>query len=822
MPTNLWVIAVPSLLLLMFRPTVLINEDKTFQLCSSMRENSKDLSYHNLTGIPQDLPDGTEYLDISHNNISSIVRADLCRLSRLCSLKITHCGLQLISADAFYNNSQLKVLNMSYNHLTIISYLPLPQLRILDLSCNRFDSYALPGFFRNLTHLTTFAIGSTKATSVDIKDLTPLQNTSLKWFSFGCGSDLQKYENGSFAQLKSLQEVALRVTLCKSFDIFTKMIMDLDQVHTKKVKLHKLFPDKCTILSDPFEIFKELRILSNITIVDTWINSSIMVKLIQNIWKSSFEELVFLNITYNEDTPHGFQFPSQNHTTNLRAIVFDGVKHYQYQYPTVNMSMDLISQLTYMKFSGTGMNILPCKLISVIPSLQILDLSDNLLDDTGFWWFSCSYEDVFPALRHLSLSHNRFYDLAFISKKTYEMKVLTSLDLSFNSIYIGEPCYWPSHLTELNLSHNNLGNTIFNYLSPQFKKIDLSKTGISAISQDVLSQFPRLTHLFLSFNSIQCISFNLHAHALQTLYVDQNAMTSIGQDELKGLTSLETLKAGNNPFVCNCDSFWFVTVFNKSLLPDWPLDYTCSTPQSQAGKYLESYQQDKFSCMPGLQAAVALPVVIVITVALGIIFYAFDGIWYTKMLWVWIRVKRCSSKRADRLMNASFRYHAFISYSQHDSAWVDTQLVPGLEGSGLSICIHERDFVPGQWIIDNIISCVEGSYKTLFVLSNSFVQSEWCNYELFFAQHRAISVNEDSLVFILLEPIPTDSLPKKFLKLRTLLRKQTYLEWPKDEHKKTFFWSSLKAILRAADKSIILKEAALDMTETCPLLSTQG
>lgn len=357
-----------------------------------------------------------------------------------------------------------------------------------------------------------------------------------------------------------------------------------------------------------------------------------MVKLLQNIWKSSFEELEFLNITYNEDTPYGFQFPIQNHTLSLRAIVFNGVNHYQYRYPTVNMSMDLISQLTYLNFSGTGMNILPCNLISVIPSLQILDLSNNLLDDIGFWWYLCSYESVFRALRQLSLSNNCFLDLAYISKRTHEMKVLMSLNLSFNSIQIHAPCSWPSHLTELNLSHNNLGNTVFQYLSPLFQKIDLSKTGICFISQDVLSRFPSLIHLILSFNSIQLIPSDLHAPALQTLYIDQNAITSIVQAVLEGLSSLQTLKADTNPFVCDCENFWFLTMLNKTLLPDWPLDYTCSSPPSLAGKYLDTYQPVKLSCLPGLQAVVALPVIIAITAALGIIFYVCDGIWYTKML----------------------------------------------------------------------------------------------------------------------------------------------------------------------------------------------
>ncbi len=224
------------------------------------------------------------------------------------------------------------------------------------------------------------------------------------------------------------------------------------------------------------------------------------------------------------------------------------------------------------------------------------------------------------------------------------------------------------------------------------------------------------------------------------------------------------------------------------------------------------------SCQPGLQAAVVLSVLSVVGVALAIIVYACDSIWYTKMLWVWIRVKMRGYKRADRLLNATFRYHAFISYSQHDSTWVGSQLVPELESSGLSLCVHERDFEPGKWILDNIIHCVEDSYKSLFILSKHFVQSEWCNYELFFAQHRAISVNDDSLVLVLLEPIPADSLPKNVLKLRRLLRRKTYLNWPADERKQRVFWCNLKAILMTVDKSKILKDVATDIAEMCPLV----
>ncbi|KAM6984705.1 toll-like receptor 1 [Aplochiton taeniatus] len=462
------------------------------------------------------------------------------------------------------------------------------------------------------------------------------------------------------------------------------------------------------------------------------------------------------------------------------------------------------------------MNILPCNIISALPSLEILDLSNNLLKEAGFWWFPCMQTSVFPKLRQLYLAHNRFVSLSVISKNTHRMKALTSLDLSSNSITIDQMCSWPTHLTELSLS--NLGNSIFEYLSPHFRHLDLSKTGITRIPQDVFQKFAKLTHLLLSSNGIQFIAENLNAPALTSLYVDQNAITSISMNSFKGLPNLQILMTGNNPFTCTCDSYWFVNGLNKVLLPDWPLDYICSAPSSLANLPLSDFKMSKLSCNLWLQAAIALPVTLAITVAFGVIFHVCDGVWYAKMIWVWIRVKRRGQKRAARLLDVCFQYNAFISYSEQDSSWVSRQLVPSLEGAGLHLCIHERDFVPGEWIMDNIINCVEASYKTLFVFSNNFVRSEWCNYELFFAQHRAVSIQDDSLVFILLEPIPTDSVPKKFMMLQHLLKQQTYLEWPMDELKQQLFWKSLRSMLQSADKHMALKEVALALSDTLPQL----
>ena len=398
---------------------------------------------------------------------------------------------------------------------------------------------------------------------------------------------------------------------------------------------------------------------------------------------------------------------------------------------------------------------------------------------------------------------------------------LESLDLSANSITLKEKPSWPSNIKHVSLSENPLGNNVFEYLSPYFLSLNLSETGIDRLSQNTLGSLKDLKSLLLSFNKITGLPLNLNMN-LEELHLDHNSINSLYKESFTGLPKLKKVKAGNNPFTCDCKLYWFVSSFNKSLLLDWPSEYTCASPHSLSGTALKDFHPGRWSCDPVLQMAVIWPFVVCACVALGVLFHHVGGAWYLRMLWMWLNVKRRGKNETERLLHSNLQYHAFVSYSQKDSYWVESQLIPHLEGEHFSICVHERDFVPGRWIIDNIINCVEGSYKTIFVLSQNFVKSEWCNYELFFTQHRALSERQDSMVFVLLEPIPVNSLPKRFLRLQRLLRQQTYLEWPADEQKRRLFWTSLKAVLQPADSSVGLRRVAQDLaslgqhpTETC-------
>nr|XP_006209847.1 toll-like receptor 6 [Vicugna pacos] len=140
-----------------------------------------------------------------------------------------------------------------------------------------------------------------------------------------------------------------------------------------------------------------------------------------------------------------------------------------------------------------------------------------------------------------------------------------------------------------------------------------------------------------------------------------------------------------------------------------------------------------------------------------------------------------------------------LEYDRHDEncIWVGSIVVldlsSNLEKEDIKICLHERNFVPGKSIVENIINCIEKSYKSIFVLSPNFVQSEWCHYELYFAHHNLFHEGSNNLILILLEPIPQNSIPGKYHKLRALMAQRTYLEWPKEKSKHGLFWANIRA-----------------------------
>ncbi|XP_078348226.1 uncharacterized protein LOC144633258 isoform X2 [Oculina patagonica] len=140
-------------------------------------------------------------------------------------------------------------------------------------------------------------------------------------------------------------------------------------------------------------------------------------------------------------------------------------------------------------------------------------------------------------------------------------------------------------------------------------------------------------------------------------------------------------------------------------------------------------------------------------------------------------------QKRDISLPPEFEYHAFIIYNHEDSCWVTTKLLPLLEEKHhLKCCIHYRDFKPGGPYQDSMAESVYKSYKIIAVLSNNFLKSNFCNYELDLAKYRLLNRRDDSLIIIRIDKTDYNKLPRE-LRKRNFIDYSNLLERPFWEEK---------------------------------------
>ncbi|XP_054595003.2 toll-like receptor 1 isoform X2 [Nothobranchius furzeri] len=439
-----------------------------------------------------------------------------------------------------------------------------------------------------------------------------------------------------------------------------------------------------------------------------------------------------------------------------------------------------------------------------------LDFSYNALSDSifstveGQETIECQ---TLTNVEKLTLLGNNLKDLLLVSKRVQHMRSLKHLDMSLNSLfYDGQSeCLWPSNITIMNLSSAGLTDSVFKCLPKGIETLDLQNNQVSVV-QSFIFKLKNLSLLNLNANRLQDLPVCDGLPKLNKLLLKSNSLHAPSLSRLEGCPNLHLLDASHNPFTCTCSLRNFISLGFKSdnkrgqpgiELLAWPHGYHCFYPEALRDSMLKDFWVYEISCNVGLLATAILVPTVALILTILFLCQRLDAPWYIGMIWQWTRAKRRTRKqvRPEDLIGVEF--HAFVSYSQHDVEWVKNHLLPNLEGPDLRLCHHEKNFVPGKTITENIISCVEKSRRSLFVLSAHFVKSDWCHYELYFASHQQLSLGTDGIVLVLLEPLPQYLIPSKYYQLKAMMNRHTYLEWPQDRAKHRLFWANLRAALQA-------------------------
>merc|ERR1719245_632784 len=144
-------------------------------------------------------------------------------------------------------------------------------------------------------------------------------------------------------------------------------------------------------------------------------------------------------------------------------------------------------------------------------------------------------------------------------------------------------------------------------------------------------------------------------------------------------------------------------------------------------------------------------------------------------------------------------FDAYITYSPKDDVITREVIAAGLESesvardgrphAGYRVCLHHRDLNSNSpYIADPIIQATEASKRTILVLSENFLKSEWSRFDYKSGLHQALrSSGNKKLIVIMLGDVANRDIDPD---LRLYLKTSNVLHWGEAR-----FWDKLKYAL---------------------------
>ncbi|KGM00177.1 Toll-like receptor 2 type-2, partial [Charadrius vociferus] len=748
------------------------------QLCNC---SSMDLDF-----IPAGLTDKITTLNLSHNRIKHIRSQDLQQTVNLRVLLLQSNNISSIDEDSFRSLGKLELLDLSNNSLAHVSpawFGHLFSLQHLHLQGNAYRDLGESSPFSSLRNLSSLHLGNRRFSTIRRGNFEGIELLDKLWID---GGNLRQYEPGSFKSIKKVNHMIVDI---RSINVFSAIVRDL--LHSVTwLELRKI----------PFSIPAEmqlLRVLSlsfaqKISLKEALLTDATVpeiVSILEDMPKLVEVEMIDCRLMGTGQWQIQIQ---ANQSQTLRVLTIEKLSIEEfYLFTDLQAVEGLLSLLTKVTVRNTKVFLVPCSLSRRLLSLEYLDLSANLLGDQSLEHSAC--QGGWPSLQALNLSQNSLGDLEMTGKSLSRLRQLILLDISQNNFgEIPDVCEWPKHLKYLNLSSTQIPK-LTTCIPLTLEVLDVSANNLKEFGL----QLPFLKELYLAKNQLKTLPGAAPIPNLVAMSIRRNKLNSFSREEFEAFKKMELLDASDNNFICSCEFVSFIQhqAGMAQVLVGWPDKYICDSPLAVRGTQVGAVHPSLMECHRSLVVSLICVLVFLVILVLVAVGYKYHVVWYLRMTWAWLQAKR-KPKRAPA---KDICYDAFVSYSENDSDWVENIMVRELEQAcpPFRLCLHKRDFVPGKWIVDNIIDSIEKSHKTLFVLSEHFVQSEWCKYELDFSHFRLFDENNDAAILVLLEPIQSKAIPKRFCKLRKIMNTKTYLEWPPGEEQQKRFWENLKGALKS-------------------------
>ncbi|XP_045039741.2 toll-like receptor 13 [Desmodus rotundus] len=780
-------------------------------------------NFSNVLEAVQHLP-RLAYLDLTNNNISILdhsprLLVSLTQLSlqgnalmelnfsslslpNVTTLDVSQNSLTVIQHVSLETLPQLRSLNLSGTlvRLEMIPAKHLQNLREVDLSTQDFrgshsNIYTVCRFLRNLPMLEALVFRKKVTKAGDIKHLANC--TRLLSLDLRQNNNLVHLNNSEFNGMPSLQR--LQLDSCQLSFVTNQTwsalqnLTSLDLSHNK----FKRFPDfafsplrslqflflsknPITELSD--RAFYGLYSLKELNVAGCWIVQ------IDKYSFAQFPNLEILDLGYN----------------NLRTLK--------------SKTFHLLKKLQILILSQNRLNIIERNAFSGLTYLTKLDLAYNILSS-----FSAS---VFLGLENLEVLNLSFNKITYETTRTLSfppfmnLKSLKQLNLEgqMHGVQVVPTNFFQglSALQELLLGKNSmvfLDHLQFDCLT-NLTKLDISgtKSGDRGLYLNIslFQKLKRLQMLRLENNNIESLTPGMFSglESLQVFSLRFNNLQVINQSHLENLKSLRYFDLYGNKLRCSCDNVWLKnwSINTASVHIPYLRSYPCQQPNTQ------SLLVDFDDAMCNFDLA-KVCFFCSFSLVLTTMVLSWFGAKITSSLWYGLYIFRAWYLAKWHRTEKEFIYDAFVSFTATDEQWVYEELVPALEKDGqptFKLCLHHRDFEPGIDIFENIQNAINTSRKTLCVVSNQYLHSEWCRLEVQLASIKMFYEHQDVIILIFLEEIPNYKL-SSYHRLRKLVNRQTFITWPDSVHERPLFWARIRNAL--GNKSVEKDSAQLIVVE---------
>lgn len=813
------------------------------------------LSYNNITHVPRYLPVSLVTLELASNAISFIGEDDFKGLPNLKTLKIqgncprchnapypcTPCengsidiheqafdhlkkltllhlagnSISLIKKAWFENLSQLQELYLSFNFLTgqiedgaFLSNLKL--LKKLDLSYNYQlqaypDTVRLAPTFANLHSLHILHIQGLVFKKIQNDSLAPLyglQNLSVLdiGVNFIVAVDSNIFNQFPNLKLLYLSENRLYPIANSSVRNPGNNIMPSHFVQPELTDSQKTL--------EPYQVNKQLvkpECVAAGRVLDLSRNNLFFISPKQF---EDYKNISCLNLSRNgfSSALNGTEFTS---LPNLKYLDLSFNKidlAYDYAFKELQELevLDLSFNPHYFIVPGVTHNL---KFLHNLPKLRVLNMSSNsIFTLTSKYMCSNSLVELqFQDNQLARIWKDRKYVRLF-----WNLTNLTYLDISHNRIQ-NIPTevykYLPLTLKRFRLNNNVLTNLNWTLMRAftQLEELSLSGNHLTHVSQNITQNIPSLRYLDLSNNRISQLATPLLKGAvnLKMLDLSYNKLSTVNHSTFpfNSETNMSTLWLHRNPYHCTCDILnfsWWISG-TKVKIPYLYTLVTCRAPFSNKGKLLVDFDlkeclDDKVAFLTYILTTLLILGITFVTTLMHIFYWDFSYVFY------YVKAK---FKGYQHLSSGDNVYDAFVTYDTKDpqvSEWVLNHLRVQLEEEGdrfLPVCLEERDWLPGCPILDSLTLSIRQSRKTIFVLTQSYVNSGSFKMAIYLAHQRLLDENEDVIVLLLLEPVLQNS---HFLRLRRRLCSHSVLEWPQTPAAEPWFWQCMRNAIRVENK----------------------